>query len=183
MGWRNAQKTLKEALYIVSIGTNDFLENYYTPGIHSRSTEMTVDKFEDFLLDIAGKFLVEIYSLGARKISFSGLSLMGCLPMQRTMNAANGGGCVEEYNRVAQSFNAKLHQLAARKSSQLPGIRLVISDLYDHFQDIFANPANYGMQEYILTCIHTYKNTYIHTYLHACMFTYIHTYIHTYIYT
>lgn len=144
MGQAKAQRTLREALYIVSIGTNDFLENYYTPGIHSRSSELTVAQFEDFLLGIAGRFITEIYRLGARKISFSGLSLMGCLPMQRTLNAAGGGSCVEEYNQVAKRFNAKLHQLASRLRSQLPGIRLVISDLYDYIFHVFKNPSSYG---------------------------------------
>ncbi|CAA6670031.1 unnamed protein product [Spirodela intermedia] len=62
MGQARAQRTLREALYI----------NYYTPGIHSRSSELTVEQFEDFLVDIAARFITEIYRLGARKISFSG---------------------------------------------------------------------------------------------------------------
>ncbi|CAA7407062.1 unnamed protein product [Spirodela intermedia] len=155
MGQARAQRTLREALYIVSIGTNDFLENYYTPGIHSRSSELTVEQFEDFLVDIAARFITEIYRLGARKISFSGLSLMGCLPMQRTLNVAGTGGCVEEYNQVAQRFNANLHQLAGRLRTQLPGIRLVVSDLYDYVLHVLKNPSSYGFENIEQACCST----------------------------
>ena len=91
-------------LYLISVGTNDFLENYYTvfPG---RSTQFSVDQYQNFLIGIAGDFIREIYRLGARKISLGGLPPMGCLPLERTRRALFGNVCIEEYNTVAMDFN------------------------------------------------------------------------------
>ncbi|XP_078438441.1 GDSL esterase/lipase At4g26790-like [Wolffia australiana] len=154
MGKAKAQRRLREAIYIVSIGTNDLLANYYTPGIHSRSPQFTIDQYQAFLISIADSFITEIYRLGARKISFSSLSLIGCLPMQRTINAANGG-CFEERNNVAREFNLKLYQLAGSLRARLPGIKLVISDLYDYVQDILFNPSKYGFENVDRGCCST----------------------------
>ncbi|MQM08829.1 hypothetical protein Taro_041689 [Colocasia esculenta] len=144
MGKARAQRTIKEALYLVSIGTNDFLENYYLlPG---RRLQFTIEQYEDYLLGIAGDFLTEIYRHGARKISFTGLSPIGCLPLERTLNIIGGGGCIEEYNQVAARFNAKLAALVQRLRAELPGLRLVSAQVYDLFADIYRNPSSHGFE-------------------------------------
>ncbi|BFG26020.1 hypothetical protein CerSpe_122950 [Prunus speciosa] len=62
LGKAKAKKILTEALYLISLGTNDFLENYYT--IPTRQMEFTVQQFEDFLIGLSENFIREIYSLG-----------------------------------------------------------------------------------------------------------------------
>ncbi|RWW36956.1 hypothetical protein BHE74_00057981 [Ensete ventricosum] len=107
VGKARAVHIIREAVYIISIGTNDFLENYYSY-VTGRFREFKVEEFEDFLIDRAADFLTAIYTVGARKISFTGLGAMGCLPLERTTNALHGGDCIEEYNKVARDFNVKL---------------------------------------------------------------------------
>lgn len=71
LGSSKDNKVLGEALYLVSLGTNDFLENYYiVPG---RSSQYSVKEYQNFLAKIVRNFIVELYHLGARKMSISGL--------------------------------------------------------------------------------------------------------------
>ncbi|KAF8410683.1 hypothetical protein HHK36_003216 [Tetracentron sinense] len=60
-GEEKANDILSEALYLMSLGTNDFLENYYT-FFSDRSPEFTVEEYQRFLAGIAGKFITELYN-------------------------------------------------------------------------------------------------------------------------
>ncbi|KAF5741400.1 GDSL esterase/lipase [Tripterygium wilfordii] len=144
MGESKASRTISEALYMTSIGTNDFLENYYTmPG---RSRQYTPGEYENFLVGIAKNFVKELYGLGARKISLGGIPPMGCMPLERTTNMAGSYDCVEKYNKVALEFNNKLKNMIVELNKELPGIKLVFSDPYFVLQSIIKRPSLYGFQ-------------------------------------
>ncbi|CAK9174141.1 unnamed protein product, partial [Ilex paraguariensis] len=141
LGVQKANRIISEALYLISIGTNDFLENYYT--LPNRRSQYNVDQYQTFLAGLAENFIKELYSLGARKISLAGLVPMGCLPLERTSNliGGNGGGCQESYNIVAKSFNGKLSGLVNKLNGELLGVKVVLSNPYDTFQQIVQKPS------------------------------------------
>ena len=97
-GRSKSEEIVNEAVYIISIGTNDFLENYFLL-ITGRFKQFSVDGFVDFLIGLAGDFLTEIYRLGARKMAFAGLAPIGCLPLERTANILHGHGCIRSTTR------------------------------------------------------------------------------------
>lgn len=142
-GEAKAQETISESLYIISLGTNDFLENYYS-ATTGRSSEYTVDKYEDFLIGIAQDFVTSIYNLGARKVNIAGVPPMGCLPLERVMNLLGSESCNQEHNKVAADFNSKLQSMMLPLSKELPEIKLVYSDLYTPFMDVVKDPSSYG---------------------------------------
>ncbi|KAJ0984395.1 hypothetical protein J5N97_002751 [Dioscorea zingiberensis] len=143
-GEKKAKETLNNALYIMSLGTNDFLENYYTmPG---RSRQQTVYQYENFLTGIAERFIIQLHRLGAQKIDLTGLPPMGCLPLERATNLMYVSNCNENYNNVAKNFNSKLQHLVRKLNRQLPGLRLVYSDVYSVFADIVRDPMSFGFE-------------------------------------
>lgn len=143
LGEAKANEIISESLYIMGLGTNDFLENYYAFGSR-RQSQFTVPKYEDFLIGIAGNFIKELYGLGARKISLGGLPPMGCLPLERATNLMGGNECSERYNSVALEFNDKLNKLTTEMRKELPGIKLVFSNPYYIFLHIIRKPSLYG---------------------------------------
>ncbi|KAM7498366.1 hypothetical protein LguiA_022780 [Lonicera macranthoides] len=153
LGPAKANQILTEAFYCTSMGTNDFLENYYTT--RDRRSQFTIDQYQDFLIGIAESFYKELYSLGARKVSVGGLPPMGCMPLERTTNIANDNECVESYNVVAASFNDKLKRLVGRLNSQLPGASFVLLNPYFVFRQIIRKPALYGFEVIQIACCGT----------------------------
>ncbi|KAL8136690.1 hypothetical protein V2J09_002691 [Rumex salicifolius] len=152
VGDKAATKTITEALYVVSIGTNDFLENYFA--LPRRSSEYTIDDYQLFLVGLAENFLREIYSLGARKISFAGICPMGCLPLERATNMETQNACQEKYNIIARSFNDKLSSSVMKLSKELPKIKLVFANPYDFFQEVLSEPQAYDrriVKDFIFT--------------------------------
>jgi hypothetical protein len=142
-GDKKANEIIKESLYVISIGTNDFLENYYTHP-ERRIQYLTVQQYEDFLIGLAEKFLRELYNLGARKISLSGIPPMGCLPLERAINIWGRHSCVDHYNDVALEFNAKLGWLVTKLNKELNGLQLVDASAYDMVMQIVTNPSQFG---------------------------------------
>lgn len=143
LGETKANEIIGEALHMMSLGTNDFMENYYAfPS--RRQSQFTITQFEDFLIGIAGNFIKALYGLGARKISLGGLPPMGCLPLERATNVMGGNECSERYNGVALEFNDKLSKLTAELNKELSGIKLVFSNPYYVFLHIIRRPSFYG---------------------------------------
>ena len=50
VGPAEAQKTIEDALVVISAGTNDFIMNYYF--YENRSTEFTLPQYEDYLISL-----------------------------------------------------------------------------------------------------------------------------------
>lgn len=144
VGEQKAKNIISDSLYLLSLGTNDFLENYFL--LRRRRSQYTVDKYQDFLAGIAERFIKDLYGLGARKISLGGLPPMGCLPLERSMNliAGRGDTCIESYNMVALSFNAKLNGLVNKLNKELSGVKVVFSNPYFILRKIIQRPSSYG---------------------------------------
>ncbi|TVU02010.1 hypothetical protein EJB05_52545, partial [Eragrostis curvula] len=148
-----ARETLSEALYIVSMGTNDFLENYNAVPQGHAAQSATASEYGAYLLGVAESFVRALHSLGARKVDLNGLPPMGCLPMERHVVS---GACTEAYNSVARNFNAGVRDLVARLDAELGGgARVVYGDVYSGVADVLADPAAYGFEAVGVGCCGT----------------------------
>ncbi|KAJ7960314.1 GDSL esterase/lipase [Quillaja saponaria] len=154
LGEEKANEILSEALYLLSLGTNDFLDNYYLlPG---RRSQITVQQFEDFLIELAEDFIRKLYGLGGRKISITGLIPIGCLPLERTTNIREQRGCVKEYNNVAMEFNKKLEgNLVGKLNRELPSLKIVSANAYNIYNQIIRGPSLYGFEVVEKACCAT----------------------------
>ncbi|KAF7097087.1 hypothetical protein CFC21_098947 [Triticum aestivum] len=155
-GRARARHIVANAVYVVSVGTNDFLENYYLL-VTGRFLQFTVAEYQDFLVARAAEFLTAIYRLGARRVTFAGLSAIGCVPLERTLNLLGGGGCNEEYNQVARDYNVKVKAMIARLRAELRGFRLAYINVYDDMVDLIQHPEKLGLENVSEGCCATGK--------------------------
>ncbi|CAJ2653568.1 unnamed protein product [Trifolium pratense] len=153
VGKEKANYIISEALYVISLGTNDFLENYYI--FPTRRLHFTESQYQDFLVDIAENFVRKIYSLGARKLSIAGLVPIGCVPLERTINILGDHDCNEKYNNVALGFNAKLENMISKVNKELPQLKALSLNAYDIANDIFTRPSYYGFEVVEKACCST----------------------------
>ncbi|XP_006648614.2 GDSL esterase/lipase At2g42990-like [Oryza brachyantha] len=151
LGAAEAAAVVSDAVYAISVGTNDFIENYFA-GTTRRFTQFSVGEYTDFLVGLARSLLVELYGLGARKVAFTGLAAAGCLPLERARRMML---CAEEYNAAARAFNAALCGMVAELSDDLPGAQLRFADVYDFFADILGDPTRYGFVKAEVGCCGT----------------------------
>lgn len=154
VGEEKANEIISESLYLISLGTNDFLENYYI--FPTRQLHFTVSQYQDFLVDIAEKFVRKLHSLGARKLSITGLVPIGCLPLERATNIFDDHGCNKKYNKVALQFNAKLEKMIYKVNKELPQLKALSANAYDIVFDIIARPSFYGMFSLFVSMIYVF---------------------------
>ncbi|TVU30151.1 hypothetical protein EJB05_21760, partial [Eragrostis curvula] len=160
LGAAEAGAVLSGAVYAVSIGTNDFIENYFALTT-TRFLEFTLPEYTDYLVGLARGFLAELYALGARKIGFTGLGAMGCLPLERArrprpgLGLGAGGGCDEDLNAAARAFNAALRDMVDELRGELPGADVRVAEVYDFFEGVVRAPARYGFARADVGCCGT----------------------------
>ncbi|XP_059278077.1 GDSL esterase/lipase At4g16230-like [Lycium ferocissimum] len=138
-------KLIENALFSVTMGSNDFINNYLTP-VFSTAEQLTVPPTK-FVGAVIFKYriqLTRLYNMGARKIIVVNVGPIGCIPYQRAINPSAGDKCVEFPNGLAQLYNNQLRGLVSELSSKLTGSKFVYADVYAIVQDIIQNYSSYG---------------------------------------
>ncbi|KAG8056399.1 hypothetical protein GUJ93_ZPchr0002g25710 [Zizania palustris] len=136
-----ADHIVSQALYIFSVGTSDFLQNYLVYPI--RGYDFTLPQYETYLVGAASAAVRAVHRLGGRRVRFAGLPPLGCLPLERTINTGRPGDCNERYNMVALSFNSKLTKMVGKLNRELPGAQVEYVDQYSILSAIIAKPWEY----------------------------------------
>ncbi|EER94970.1 GDSL esterase/lipase At4g16230 [Sorghum bicolor] len=142
-----AVSLLRGALFSVTMGSNDFINNYLTP-IFSVPQRVTTPPVA-FISAMIAKYrqqLTRLYLLDARKIVVVNVGPIGCIPYQRDTNPSAGTACAEFPNQLAQAFNRRLRALVDELGAALPGSRIVYADVYHIFSDIIANYTAHGFE-------------------------------------
>ena len=111
-----------------------------------------------------------LYGLGVRKIGVTTLPPTGCLPATITLFGGGSNQCVGRLNQDAISFNNKLNTTSQVLQNNLPGLKLVVFDIYHPLLDMVIKPTDQGMtiffrisnQHSLFLSIHTDMHINIH---------------------
>ncbi|KAK3011174.1 hypothetical protein RJ639_011747 [Escallonia herrerae] len=166
IGKKRTKKLIRNALFLVSAGTNDFVVNYYTIPIRRRS--YTLPSYMDFLLKQSQQFLQGLWEQGARRIGVVGLPPMGCLPIVITLYSDNAflhRGCVEFFSSVAATYNSmvknELNSMQVRSAKY--GSRIAYMDVFEtltemtmghkfDFDEVSSGCCGTGLMEATFLC-------------------------------
>ncbi|RWR78383.1 GDSL esterase/lipase-like protein [Cinnamomum micranthum f. kanehirae] len=141
IGEKAANKFFTDSLYVVALGSNDFINNYLFP-VYADSWKYTGAGFINLLMTTLEQQLTLLHRLGARQLIFFGLGPMGCIPLQRVLSTS--GACQEKTNQLAKDFNKAGSQLLLRLSKSLPNASFQFGDAYDVVENVISDPTNHG---------------------------------------
>ncbi|CAK8563792.1 unnamed protein product [Lathyrus sativus] len=153
IGVPEALNLFKNALFSVTIGSNDFINNYLAP--HVAYSMYKLDSPESFVTTLISKLrtqLNRLFTLGARKIVVVNVGPIGCIPNQRDTNLVEDDSCVTFPNQLAILFNTQLKSLVAELNSNLAGSMFVYADIYHILEDILINYAAFGFENPSSAC-------------------------------
>nr|XP_009587854.1 GDSL esterase/lipase 1-like [Nicotiana tomentosiformis]XP_016448774.1 PREDICTED: GDSL esterase/lipase 1-like [Nicotiana tabacum] len=160
LGAAKAEEVISEAVYFISIGSNDYMGGYF-----GNETMQQLHGPEEYLGMVIGNLtqaIQELYEKGARKFGFLSLSPLGCLPALRALNPrANsnneeaGGGCFEAASDLALAHNNALRIVLESLQHILQGFKYCNSNFYDWLLDRVNNPSKYGFKEGVKACCGT----------------------------
>ncbi|XP_015574697.1 GDSL esterase/lipase At4g16230 isoform X2 [Ricinus communis] len=155
IGGPAALNLFQKSLFSVTIGSNDFINNYFTPVISALERKLIPP--EVFVGTVIARFrlqLTRLYDLGARKVVVVNVGPIGCIPYERDTHPSAGDNCVSLPNQIAQLYNAELKSLVSELSTGLKGSSFIYADVYRIVDDILHNYSSYGFENANASCCH-----------------------------
>ncbi|KAK4773977.1 hypothetical protein SAY87_028996 [Trapa incisa] len=151
-GVESAQKTLADAVYMISIGANDYLFP-----LSNNSTAFQSQSHEEYVEMVVGntaKAIKRIHKKGGRKFGLLKMPPLGCLPLTRAMAVSNSaGGCLEEIDGIVKLHNQVALPKALKKlEKKLDGFKYSVFDFYTSTVELINNPSKYGFKEGKTAC-------------------------------
>ncbi|WVZ82493.1 hypothetical protein U9M48_029750 [Paspalum notatum var. saurae] len=144
-GSSQAHSIVTGALYIISAGASDFVQNYYINPLLYKT--QTAGQFSDRLVGIFSNTVSQLYGMGARRIGVTSLPPLGCLPAAITLFGHGSNACVSRLNSDAQSFNAKMNATVDALSRRYADLKIAVFDIYTPLYDLATNPQAQGFTE------------------------------------
>ncbi|CAK7338954.1 unnamed protein product [Dovyalis caffra] len=152
LGASEVKTLLSTAVYMFSIGTNDYLSPIFT-----NSTVLQSYSREERVKMVIGNIttvIQEVYKIGGRKFGISNLIALGCVPVMRALKlaTAGGSGCLDEATVLAKLHNKGIPKAFKELESQLKGFTYSIFDAYKAANERLNNPSKYGFKEVKMAC-------------------------------
>ncbi|KAJ7976025.1 GDSL esterase/lipase [Quillaja saponaria] len=145
VGKAKANTIISGSIHLLSAGSSDFVQNYYIDPLLNLA--YSPNQFSCILMRSYTNFIQSLYGLGARKIGVTTLSPIGCLPAAITLFGFGRNQCVARFNQDAISFNNMLRRTSQILQNRLPGLQLVVFDIYKPLLNLVTNPADNGFLE------------------------------------
>ncbi|KAF7114131.1 hypothetical protein RHSIM_RhsimUnG0098900 [Rhododendron simsii] len=143
-GETKVKKILLTAVYLFSIGNNDYLSHFMT----NDSSFFKLNSPEDYAKMVIGNItdvIKEIYEAGGRKFAFVSLAPLDCVPLVRALNPA--GECLQELTALIKLHNTAISKVLKKLEMQLQGFKYSNFDLYNSASERIKNPSIYGFED------------------------------------
>ncbi|CAL5071268.1 unnamed protein product [Urochloa decumbens] len=143
----------KKAIFSVTVGSNDFLNNYLMPVLSTgtRISESPDSFINDLIFHLRDQ-LTRLYTLDARKFVIANVGPLGCIPYQKTINRVGDDECVKLPNQMAAQYNGQLRELLIELNDNLTGARFCLANVYDLVLELITNYPNYGFETASVAC-------------------------------
>ncbi|XP_048329643.1 GDSL esterase/lipase 1 isoform X1 [Ziziphus jujuba] len=150
LGDAKAEALLSRAVYLFSVGTNDYAFPFET-----NSSVLYTYSVEQYVGQVIGNItqvIKEIYEVGGRKFGFPNLGPIECAPFSRTMVPAGENKCFEPFTPYVELHNIEISKLFQELQSDLKGVKYSILDFRAVGQDLINYPSKYGFKEGKVAC-------------------------------
>ncbi|KAK3198244.1 hypothetical protein Dsin_021659 [Dipteronia sinensis] len=153
-GLIGSQKTgelVNKALVLITVGGNDFVNNYYLVPFSARSRQFSLPDYVKYLISEYRKLLMRLYNLGARQVLVTGTGPLGCVPAELAMRSTNGE-CSEELQRAAALYNPQLVEMIKGLNSEIGENVFIAANTQQMHMDFISDPQAYGFTTSKVAC-------------------------------
>ncbi|XP_061361911.1 GDSL esterase/lipase 5-like [Gastrolobium bilobum] len=149
LGVKEVKKLQSRAIYIFSIGINDYVA-YTGNGV----LPYTQQEIVDLVIGNITAVIKKIYNEGGRKFGFLNMVPINCIPfLRRFVNGTSIDACLEqEASALARLHNNALSKILQKLEKQLKGFRYSITDFYNALIKVIKYPSEYGFEEGNTAC-------------------------------
>lgn len=145
LGSSDSKTLLSNAVYMFSIGSNDYLSPFLT-----NSDVLKYYSHKEYVAMVIGNFtstIKEIHKRGAKKFVILNLPPLGCLPGTRIIQSQGKGSCLEELSSLASIHNQALYEVLLELEKQLRGFKFSLYDFNSDLTHMINHPLKYGFKD------------------------------------
>ncbi|KAM0887025.1 hypothetical protein ACQ4PT_029317 [Festuca glaucescens] len=151
VGEQETRRIIDGAFFFVCTATDDVANTYFmTP---YRAFDYDIPAYVDLLLVGAEAFLRNTSARGAKKMGFTGMPPIGCVPSQRTIGGGVQRRCDARRNYAALMYNKALQELIGKLNAD-PGFHthVVYFNIYDIIYELAVHGERWGFTEMTRGC-------------------------------
>ncbi|EPS65950.1 hypothetical protein M569_08823, partial [Genlisea aurea] len=146
-----AKKLVRNSLVFITLGGNDFVNNYYLVPFSIRSQQYSIDDYVPLVISEYKKVLKRLYELGPRRIIVTGTGPLGCVPAELAQHSQNGE-CVPELQKAAALFNPQLVQMLDELNREVGSHAFLAANTNQMHMDFMSNPQAFGFVSSQVAC-------------------------------
>lgn len=151
IGAQQARQLVNRALVLITVGGNDFVNNYYLVPYSARSRQFTLPNYVKYIISEYRKLLMRLYELGARRVLVTGTGPLGCVPAELALRGSNGG-CSAELQRATSLYNPQLEQMLQGINRKIGQTVFIAANTQQTHMDFISNPQAYGFTTAKVAC-------------------------------
>ncbi|XP_057802362.1 GDSL esterase/lipase At5g33370-like [Salvia miltiorrhiza] len=151
IGQQETKRLVKESLVLITLGGNDFVNNYYLVPFSIRSQQYSLEDYVPYVISEYKKVLQRLYELGPRRVLVTGTGPLGCVPAELAQHSRNGE-CAGELMRAASLFNPQLVQMINELNNEVGGNVFIAANTNQMHLDFISNPQQFGFVTSKIAC-------------------------------
>ncbi|WJX80329.1 hypothetical protein P8452_63344 [Trifolium repens] len=152
IGPARTKKLINKGLVLITVGGNDFVNNYYLVPYSARSRQYSLQDYVKFLIVEYRKLLQRIYDLGARRVIVTGTGPLGCVPAELAMRGTDEDRCDAELQRAATLYNPQLQHMVQGLNKKIGKDIFITANTALIHSDYISNPKAYGFNTSRIAC-------------------------------
>ncbi|KDP40647.1 hypothetical protein JCGZ_24646 [Jatropha curcas] len=149
-GDEETRALLSNAVFLFSIGTNDYLTTFTEPSNLPRFLNCGEEELVEMVIGNLTDVIKEIHKEGGRKFAFVSVGAVDCLPFLRARNPT--GGCNEQITTLIKLHNHKFPTALQQLQRELYGFKYANFDFYKALSERINNGSKYGFSEVKASC-------------------------------
>ncbi|XP_071691208.1 GDSL esterase/lipase At5g33370-like [Rutidosis leptorrhynchoides] len=151
IGHEETENLISRSLTLITLGGNDFVNNYYLVPFSARSRQYALPDYVVYVISEYRKVLRRLYDMGLRRVLVTGTGPLGCVPAELAQRSRNGE-CSPELQRAAGLFNPQLQTMIDGLNNELGGHIFIGANIRQSSIDFISDPARYGFVTAKVAC-------------------------------
>ncbi|XP_076923840.1 GDSL esterase/lipase At5g33370-like [Bidens hawaiensis] len=151
VGEKQARELVNKGLVLVSLGGNDFVNNYYLTSFSARRQQYNLPDYVSLLISEYRKIMMNLYESGVRRVILMGTGPLGCAPAEMALHSSNGE-CAGELQAASELFEPQLVQLVQEVNAKLGDHVFIAANTKLMHNNIITNPQAFGFENSNTAC-------------------------------
>ncbi|EOA20881.1 hypothetical protein CARUB_v10001218mg [Capsella rubella] len=144
IGRPRTQRLVSQALVLITVGGNDFVNNYFLFPYSVRSRQFTLPDYVRFLISEYKKLLLRLNSLGVGRVLVTGAGPLGCAPAELARSGTSNGRCSPELQQAASQYDLQLIQMINELNRKIGKTVFIAANINQMQIDFLRTPRSYG---------------------------------------